>query len=90
MRQILCMEQVSWDREDWDNLKLNLQLNDNLAPTEHFRGCECGVSAFNFREGTLLGELTVEYMKSATIRNIFVFVLLLQIKDPMIGFAVKS
>ena len=39
---------------------------------------------------TLFGELAVEYIKSATIRNIHVFVLQLQIKDPMIGFAVKS
>ena len=41
-------------------------------------------------ERTLFGELTVEYINSAAIRNIHVFVLLLQIKDPMVGFAVKS
>ena len=71
---------------------MNLQLNDNLAPIEHFRGCECGVYRRCLRSisrRTLLGELTVEYINSATIRNIHVFVLLLQIKDPMIGFAVK-
>ena len=52
---------------------------------------ECiGDVCVQFSRRTLLGELTVEYIESDTIRNIHVFVLQLQIKNPMIGFAVKS
>ena len=65
MWQILCMVYVSWDRQGWDYLKLNLQLNDNLAPIQHFRGCECGVYRQCLRsilEKNAFGELTVEYI----------------------------
>ena len=93
MWQILCMVYVSWDRQGWDYLKLNLQLNDNLAPIQHFRGCECGVYRQCLRsilEKNTFWRTHCRIYKSATIRNIHVFVLLLQIKNPMIGFTVKS
>ena len=76
-----------------DYLKLNLQLNDNLAPIQHFRGCECGVYRQYLRsiiEKNTFWRTHCRIYKSATVRNIHVFVLLLHIKNPMIGFTVKS
>ena len=72
--------------------KPNLQLNDNLAPIEHIRGCECGVYRRCLRsifENTFWRTHCRIY-KFDHYSKIHVFVLLLQIKDPMIGFAVKS